>query len=218
MQLYILHGNGLNGISQKLTQIRRSLGEVSVTELNGKSTSWGQAKTEIGSASLFEPKRLVILEDFKDVSLEETPGDENLTLVLKFSKALTAASPILKEAPKFKAQVFLFTEEHEGPIFPFLDLLAEKNPRAISELEKNLGDWGGQYVLTMMAYSLRRFITSPKKLPPFVIRKMNKQRQNFPLERIKELYKAIIETDFKIKSGLMEEKLGLHLLVEKFLT
>jgi len=218
MPIIILHGNGLAGISNKLSQIKKSMGEgVSVTELSGKNTGWGEAKLEFATTSLFDPQRLVILEDFKEVRLEDLPQDENITVVLKFTKALTAASPILKGAPKFRAQVFVFTEEHEGPIFPFLDFLAEKDPKALRELEKNLEDWGEQYVLTMIYYLLRRYIQTPKRLPPFVIQKMARQKKNFPIERIEELYRATLETDFKIKQGELDPKIGMFLLTEKFL-
>ncbi len=217
MNLIILHGGGLVSKNNKLSQIKKGFDPMDIVELNGKGLTWGQVKTDLLSSLLFSPKRLVILEDFPQIKLEELTPDENLTLVLNFNKSLISTSVILKEAKKFNAQVIEFSEEQETSIFPFLDLLCEKNPRAQVELGKYLDEWGNQYVLTMMAYALRRFVGSPKKLPPFVLRKMENQRKNLPLERIKMLYREIIETDFKIKRGLIEPDMGLFLLTEKFL-
>lgn len=217
MSLIILHGGGLVSKNNKLSQIKKEFDPMDVTQVSGKGLTWGQVKTELLSASLFSPKRLVILDDFPGIKLEELTPGESLTLVLNFNKALISTSVILKEAKKLNAQVIEFSEEQETSIFPFLDLLCEKNPRAQVELGKYLDEWGNQYVLTMMSYALRRFVQSPKKLPPFVMKKMENQRKNLPPERIKKLYREIIETDFKIKQGQIEPDMGLFLLTEKFL-
>jgi hypothetical protein len=51
-----------------------------------------------------------------------------------------------------------------------------------------------------------------------VLQKLNSQKRNFDLQKIKLLYKIALETDFKIKSGLIEEKLGLTMILRKVLT
>ena len=69
----------------------------------------------------------------------------------------------------------------------------------------------------MIFYLLRSLAITPKNAPEFVKRKLAKQRENFPLEKVKDLYKFVIETDFKIKKGLMGVDQVEFLLVNRFI-
>jgi DNA polymerase III delta subunit len=224
MHLILLHGNALSAISQKISEIKKKFDPISIVEISGKEFSFDEAVVRSSTGDLFSESRLVILENFDpsassgQLDLERLPQDESLTILIKFTKLLTQSSTVLKSATKLKAQVLTLNEADEMSVFPFLDALGEKNsPRAYSEFEKLYAEYGGQYLLTMMFYLLRRLATNPKKLPSFVLDKLNRQKRNFNLEKVKELYKTGLETDFKIKSGLLEEKLGLTLLVERIL-
>lgn len=212
MQLIVIHGNGLSAISQKVSEIKKGFDNVSTTEINSKERDFDQAVVAVATPSLFSEKRLVVLEDFEKIDASKLPADGDLTVVLRFSKQLPATSGILKQ----KGQIINLSERDEKNIFPFLDKLADKNQDAAVEIDKFLEGFGGQYLLTMIFYLLRRMVQTTK--PGFMAGKIEKQKKNFPLERIKTLYKDSLETDFKIKSGLIEEKLGLTLLVNKFLT
>lgn len=218
MRLIILHGSGLSAIANKIFATRKNFDPLAVTEINCKEKDLGQVLAEISTPQLFAEQRLVVLENLEPASdLSKLPGDEKLTIALKFSKKLLPASEILKSTLRFKPQTILLEEKDETSIFPFLDMLGEKNKRAFGELGKYLEEWGGQYVLTMIFYFLRRMVISSKKMPSFMAAKIDRQKKNFNLEKIQELYKEVIETDFRIKSGLIEEKLALTLLVEKIL-
>lgn len=201
----------------RVSSLKKDFDAESITELSFKNSSLGELKLESQSVSLFSEKRLIILEDFSDINLEDLPQDENLTIILKFSKTLPSNSLLLKQAQKLKAQIIPFSEEKEQSVFPFLDALAEKNPKALVFLESLYKDYGSQYLLTMIFYLLRRMVVGAKNLPPFVVKKMEAQKRNFPLERINYFYKKTLETDFKIKSGLIDEKMALFSLSEEFL-
>lgn len=224
MKLVILHGNGLAGISNRLSQIKKDFDPLSITEVNGKKQSLESVLAEISTPQLFSEQRLVILEDFDPAltgagqSLEKLPHEDGLTVVLKFSKLLPSSSVILKEAVKLNAQVMALTEKDETPIFPFLDNLSDKKPLAFVQVDQLLKEYGSQYLLAMIFFMLRRLINPPKNLPPFVIKKLEKQKQNFGGSKITEIYQAALETDFKIKKGLIEEKIGLTMLVQKILS
>ncbi|MBI2595229.1 hypothetical protein HYW46_00650 [Candidatus Daviesbacteria bacterium] len=218
MNLIIMHGSGLSALSHKLSAIKKGFDQISITELNCKDVGLGQVLAAIATPQLFSDKRLVILEGFDPgFKLTGLPEDENLTVVLKSNKKLTASSEILKSTASSKPQVILFEEKGETNIFPFLDMLAEKKGGAFGQLENYLEEWGGQYVLTMIFYMLRRLILPVKKLPPFIAKKIELQKKNFRLEKITFLYKEALETDFKIKNGLIGDKLGLTMLVEKII-
>lgn len=215
----LIYGNGLTEISKKISEIKKRFEPLAVQVFSNKQTAFEQALIGLSSGGLFSDARLAILEDYDDkIDLTKILNDDQLNVVLIIRKNLTPSNNLLKQATQLKAQIFNFSEEGETNIFPFLDNLADKNPRAMQQLEDHFDEWGGQYILTMVFYMLRRMIQDPKKLPQFVQQKILKQKQNFPLEKITDLYKSVLETDYKIKSGLIEEKIGMTLLINKILT
>lgn len=209
MKLYILHGPGQVAMNNKISEIKKGFDPLAIVEVSSLA--------QIDTGTLFTDKRLIILEDGAGIDTTKLPGDENLTLILKFTKLLPSNSTLLKNLPK-GANIISFEEAKETSIFPFLDMLCEKNPKALGELQKYLDEWGSQYVLTMMAYALRRFIYPGKNAKPYTLQKISQQKRNFPQDRIEKLYLSIIETDFKIKQGLLDQKLGMFMLAERFLT
>ena len=183
-----------------------------------------KAVMEFSTPALFAEKRLVILENFdpptnseQGIDFSSLPEDESLTVVFRFGKNLTAQSPLLKAALIRGAQLVNLTEADEQSIFPFLDSLAFKNPKALEELDGLLARYGSQYLLTMIFYLLRRMIQPGKNLSPFVAKKIARQRQNFSPEEITNLYKEALEADFKIKNGLIDDKMALALLLSRIL-
>jgi DNA polymerase III delta subunit len=218
MNIYIFAGNNSVLISDKIMELKKSFAREAITEIDGKNTPIEQIIVQLSSTSLFSEKRLVILDNADEkIDLKLLPENEDVTLVFRFPKVLPASSRLLKQAAGFKVKVHQITEQEEASIFPLIDLLADKNPRAISEVDYRIDEHGGQYILTMIFYMLRRMVQKNNKLPSFVQRKIESQKRNFPLEKIKELYRDVLETDFKIKSGKIDERLGLTLLFEKII-
>lgn len=218
MPIFIFHGNGLTAISKAVTNLKTRFDSMSQTQINGKNTAFEEAKILIGTADLFSDARLIILDNFPEsTDVSELKVDSDTTVVFRFNKKIAATATFLKSAKQINAQIQEFSEADEVSIFPFLDTLGEKRPIAMAQFEKVYAEFGGQYILTMLYYFYRRMLAHPKKMPAFATQKLERQKQNFPLPKIKELYKHTLETDFQIKSGLLEEKLGLTLIVEKIL-
>lgn len=214
MKLILLHGNFQIAVLQKAAQIKKEFDPLSITEIADSGPGFN-----LSSPSLFSEKRLVILEN-PDIKVVEKITEEksiDLTILIKFSKLLEKSSAVLKKVLENKGEVFNFEESAQTSIFPFLDMLGTKNRNSFKEFEKNYSQYGGQYLLTMLAYFLRRMIQRPKTLSDFMRQKIESQKRNFNQDRIKSLYSEIIKTDFKIKQGLIEEKLGVTLLVQKIL-
>lgn len=214
MKLILVHGNFQEALLKKVSQIKSGFDPLSITEISETGPGFS-----LSSPSLFSEKRMVILEnpDLNSVekTLEEKAGD--LTILIKYSKSLEKSSAILKKVYDVHGEIFSFEETNQSSVFPFLDMLGSKNTKAFIEFEKNYPEFGGQYLLTMLAYFLRRMIQKPKSGSDFMRQKIETQKRNFSFVKIKELYKEIIETDFKIKQGLIEERLGVTLLVRKIL-
>lgn len=217
MKLFIFHGPGITAMTNRILTIKKSYDSLNIKEFYGKETTFEKANLELSNLSLFSENRLAILRDFSDIDLDKLPQDEHLSVIIQSSKSLASNSVVLKSAAKLGANVMAFTEAAETSVFPLLDYLAEKDPQALRELDKVYKEYGGQYILTMLFYLLRRYVIPQTRLPDFARRKLDKQRANFSTSRLKFLYKSILETDFKIKSGILEEKMGLSLLAEQFL-
>lgn len=218
MPVILFHGNGLTAMSKAVSAWRTKYSPMAVSEFNGKTQSVEEAMMGIGTSDLFADSRLIILENYNEkTDLSKIVTDDKTTVLIRFQKALPATSTMLKTAKGIQAQIQEFSEADEISIFPFLDLLGEKKPLAFAQFEKVYAEYGGQYIFTMLYYFYRRMVVIPKKTPSFALQKLNRQKQNFSVDKIKELYRYTLETDYKVKSGLVEEHLGLTLVVEKIL-
>ena len=214
MKLILIHGSFQDGVYKQLSDIKKDFDPLSITENSDAGGGFN-----ISSPSLFSEKRLVIIDnpDIKIVEKVVLEKDPDLTIVIKFGKSLEKSSAVLKKVSEAGGQVWVFDESNQTSIFPFLDMLGTKNQNAFREFEKNYPEFGGQYLLTMLAYFLRRMVQKPKTGSDFMRQKILSQKRNFSPEKITGLYREIIETDFKVKQGMIEEKLGMTLLVGKIL-
>jgi len=214
MKLILIHGSLQDSALKKVSALKKDYDPLSVTEIGTADSGFNLA-----SPGLFSETRLVILEnpDLKTVEKAAKQTDPNLTVLIKFNKSLEKASPILKKILQAKGEVYEFNENNQTSIFPLLDMLGTKNKNSFKEFEKNYAEFGGQYLLTMLAYFLRRMIQKPKSGSDFMRQKIESQKRNFPQNQIVKLYREIIKTDFKIKQGLVEEHLGVTMLVQKIL-
>ncbi len=215
MKLILLHGSFQDALLKKVSQIKMGFDSLSITEISDAGLGFN-----LSSQSLFSGKRLVVFDnpDIKVIEKAALEKDPNLTVVIKFSKSLEKSSPVLKKVSETGGEILAFDESGQTAIFPFLDMLGNLSHKSIAEFEKNYQDFGGQYLLVMLSYFLRRMVAKTKPGSDFMRAKIEKQKRNFDLKRIEELYLEIIETDFKIKQGLLEEKLGTTLLVSKILS
>ncbi len=224
MNLVLLHGPGILNSRQKLTQIKKGFNASNVVIFeNGVDLQTVLAT--LMTTSLLPEEQLIILEnlpeDFNYILTSIPLGEaasSAYTLVIWFDHEVDIKKPIYKFVSDNKGEIILFPEGKEVSVFPFLDTLGFKDYKAYLELEK-LKKSGAQtqYLITMVLYLLRSLASPSKKSPKFVIDKILKQQQNFPADKIKELYKFILETDFKIKSGLLENKQAEFMLVDKFI-
>jgi len=129
----------------------------------------------------------------------------------------------------------LVSPEIKSDIFKLIDAIGAKNFRAaISEYEKLLKAGENElYILSMIVYQFRNLLIvkdlierSPRidrwqiakktGLHPFVVQKTLYQIKNFTLDKLKEIYGALLDFDVAIKTGKMEGKTALVLAIAKF--
>ncbi len=211
MRIFILHGSGESEILKKIDLIKKDFDPLYIFNISAKNIKDLRSLPEILSSGLFNEKRLIILEDIdEDVNLENLPKNENLTVVFKFLKTLSPKSRYLSLK---NATIFSFPEEREISIFPFLDEISEKNPKALGKVEDFYNKYKGQYIVTMLYFSMRRLILPLKTKNYFALNKLEKLKKNFSRETISKFYFEILETDNKIKLGFLDEKLAVERLI-----
>ncbi|MBI2018297.1 hypothetical protein HYS96_01185 [Candidatus Daviesbacteria bacterium] len=217
MKLLLLHGPGKTGSRTKLINIKKGFDPSNIVVFE-EGVDLGVVEDNLVSTSLFSEERLVILEnppeDFTPYTLNRSP----YTLVFWFDHEASDNKPITEWVKKERGEILYFPESKEVSVFPFLDLLAVKDNKAFLEMKK-LKDSGYDvfYFITMVFYLLRNLVYTPKSAKDFVRKKNAKMRTNFSQQELVYLYKFVLETEFKIKSGLMELAQAEFLLVNKFM-
>ncbi|TSC87555.1 MAG: Uncharacterized protein G01um10147_533 [Microgenomates group bacterium Gr01-1014_7] len=217
MKAVLLHGPVISSSRGKLIDIKKKFDPNNVVVFDPSASS-GQIMASLQTVPMFSDDRLIIIENpQEDFVLPYTLYSIPYTLILWFDHEIDP-----KKYPQ--AEILFFPEGKEISAFPFLDLLASKNEQsstayknAFLELEKlkNAG-FDTQYIITMVFYLLRSLIYLPKKAHPYVMQKVAKQRKNFSQGEIISLYRFILDSDFKIKKGLLETGHAEFLLVNLF--
>lgn len=215
MKPHLLHGPAKVVSRKKLIEIKKAFDQNSVMVFE-EGSDLQVVLGSLATPSLFSDQQLIILEnppeDFTNYPLPTT----DYQLILWFDHEILDKKPIMQWVKK-NGQVLFFPEAKEVSVFPFLDYLATKDNRAFLEIAKlKKGGFEIQYFMTMVFYLLRNLAVTPKNAPSFVKSKLEKQRKNFTLEKITNLYKDILGLDFKIKSGLLEKEQAEFSLINLF--
>ena len=115
-------------------------------------------------------------------------------------------------------------------IFNLIDNLSLRNKdKAILSLNKQLEEGLNEnYILTMFVYQFRNLIKikslldqglasqqiiSQTKMHPFVVQKSIQQCQRFDMQTLKKIYKKLFDADLAMKTGKMDARLVLDLIV-----
>lgn len=219
MNIILLYGAGEVSKRNYLVKIKKEFSPDQISQIDFKQNSLADLELVMSSGSLFEiGERLIIVENVPDKIDLETIKKINgsFTLILLAAHPLLT-SPILQTAKKIGAKIYAFEGEKELTAFPFLDNLIEGKKQVFIELEKLLSEYGAMYVLTMIYYLLRRNIL-PLPSSDFMKKKIQQQKNKFDLEDFAKFYFQTLETEFKMKSGVTEDKSALTSLVGNFLT
>lgn len=209
--MIVLHGPATKASRIKLQELRNKYHPDNVMVFE-EGEDMQAILTSLQSMSLFEGERLVIVENPPD-DLQPLILDSNsLMLILWFDHEID-----VKKWPGFES--IFFPESKEISVFPFLDCLVMQDKKVFLELEKlKKGGFDIYYLLTMVFYLLRSLTNIPKNAPDFVRKKLIKQKAGFSMGKITNLYKELLEIDFKIKSGLLEKDQAEFLLLFQFLS
>lgn len=221
MKLLLLHGPAQINSRSKLLELKEDFKKNDIVTFTVDSNLQDILGT-ISTPSLLSENQLIILENPpEDLTLPLFSNSDPLSIIIWFDHEVPAKKLILESVKKTQGEIMFFPAEKEASIFPLLDLLANRDKRAFLELAKlqktheKFSDL--QYLITMIFYLLRSLLITPNNAAPFVKQKLDKQRQNFSKAEIEDLYQTTLETDYKIKSGLLDLKQAELQLINKFL-
>lgn len=218
MKVVALHGPAINVSREKLIALKSKFNSQNIQVFDSGS-NLKDVMGNLMTLPLIPEPRLIILENIgEDLPLDKLSDSDDLTLIFWFEKELGEKSNILKFVKNNKGEILNFPEGKELSVFPFLDNLGNKDKKAWLELEKlKKGGADTQYLITMILYLLRSLVAPNKNAPSFVKEKIARQQRNFPENSVKDLYRFVLETDFKIKSGLIEKDQAEFLIINKFI-
>lgn len=215
MTLTLLTGPGEGRKRDFSLNLKGRYSKEAVTAVDLKVDSFSKCLDQVGALSLFEQnKRLLVVENVAD-SLDLhllSSNNPNLDLLL-LTGSSKESSVLIKSARELKTQVLNFEGEEETSAFPYLDFLIEGKAEAFVELKKLLAEYGGIYTLSMVYYLLRRNVL-PLPKSSFAAQKIERQKKKILNSAWEEIYRQVLEIEFKVKSGLISEELGLFVLTE----
>lgn len=218
MPLTLFYGTDEVLLLQRLISIKQRFDALSIEEVESSSLDAEAIADLTRSQGLFATKRLMLfLNPKEDLELNNLTDDPALDIYFVVHKNLTIKSKLLDSLQKYRATIINFELRESNPIFKFLDLVIERKSAALKELDGLINDYGVQYLLTMLFFALRRLVLPVTSSSEYVRQKIAVQKKLYSLEQIGKLYDLTLETDFKIKSGLLEEKVAIQSLIFKFL-
>ena len=223
---------GIASSRKKLVDLKKDFDPNNIVVF-GEGGSLEEINNNLAATPLFSTDRLVVLEnppdDVTNYQLPASPAKRgepttNYQLILWFDHEITDKKPIFSFVKENMGEILYFPESKEVSIFSFLDSLAGGDKQSYAAHKKALleasklkkAGFDLFYLVTMIFFSLRNLILTPKNAPYFVKEKLQRQRKRFNSEDIKNIYKYILDIEFKIKSGLLDIEHAEFLIINVF--
>lgn len=200
----VLHGENVVASRKELEQLKTEF-EDEVVSLDGKTLTETDFIQATQSNSLLADNRLVIVENPDKLELTNVSCD----LILWFDKELSKA-----QTEKYKgAKIQGF--KIEPKIFKFCDeILPRSGPKLTNLFQELLKTEEPEFVFVMIVRQFRLML-NPNMALPWQKSKIISQARAFEPEKLKAIYKNLLDLDFKAKTGQLSK--GLPFALELFL-
>ena len=190
---------------------------------------WTKKKFEGNSVLIDNPQIMYFIEQegYRDKSSEKTLAD--------LENEINKISSFVGKENKVTNDIIdkLSQKKVENDIFKLIDCIGEKRSSnamkilndMIQEGESVLGIFSmiaKQFKVVMQVRQLKiegyttKVISEKLKIHPFVVGKALKQTNNFSDDIIIDMLNYILESDYKIKNGLVRDTLAIEMLVSKY--
>lgn len=218
MNIFLLYGPGEVAKRSQLIKIKHQFDPASIYVLDLQQVKSVELDNLLLSTPLFFDQRLIVVENtqasFDLEDCDRLSSNTSSTIVF-ISSALNPNSKLLITGRKLGAKISYFEGEKELLAFPYLDSLIEQRKEVFLELEKLRVEYGGMYIISMIYYLLRRN-SLPLPAGSFIKQKIRRQKEKLSASDLQTFYKQTIETEYRIKSGVLDERLGLTQLTDFF--
>lgn len=217
MKIILLYGVGEVAKRNEALKIKKQFTPEDISQLDLKQTSVKDVEVQLASPSLFSagPRLVVVENPPENLDLVKLNTSDNSVTLLLLAAGPKTGSLLLASAKKLSAKLLLFEGEKELSAFPFLDTLIEQKKQSFLELEKLLEEYGAMYALSMIYYLLRRNFLPQKSA--FMQEKIARQKKRYDISDFIKFYSLALQTEFEIKRGNLNERLGLELLVQEII-
>lgn len=202
--IYLLHGNDVVSSRKKLEELRSGYEATAVTVLTAKEIDYAQFPLHFSTMSMFDDKRLVVVEDKldpKQVDLASIAGS-GVDLVVWIGSVLRSNDALIGAINKVKGKVEVFEEKPDLSVFPFLDAVASrKRIIALREYMKLKAEGSDPiYLVTMLVWQFRQILVS-ELASGFVKKKVEMFKANFTFEELRKIYYLLLQMDVQLKTG-----------------
>lgn len=208
--MVILHGENTVLSRRKLTNFsQRFKGEI--VRLDGEKMSLTDLKQAVEANSLFDQKRLVIIENL----FTRRPSQEKEKL-LKYLKEQKPTNLIIWERKTIDGRSlisFRFAQIEKfvipATIFKFLDSLSPNNKKnALNFFHQNLYQEAPEMVFYMLTRQIRNLLIVKdlgekglEKMAPWQKAKLARQAKQFNLKQLLSFYQQLLKIDWQQKTG-----------------
>lgn len=218
----VLHGDNIvesrKALLQMMDKVKKDGGEI--VSLNGHKITLAEVRNSLESGSFFGDKRLVVMENLLS-SLKSSRKNE----IIEYLKTKKFDNDLVlwegKEAGKTglppKSEVLIF--KISPVIFQFLESLKPGNSKTMLEFLVQVKQADEPEMIFYMLIRQFRLLIMAKDLgekglseiSPWQKNKFLNQAKSFTLEQLKEIYKKLLEIDFKQKTSGDSYKLSSRL-------
>ena len=211
-QITILYGENQPASRQRLVELQEEFkgGGYELQHLEAKQLTLGKLEEVLGRHSLFENKQVVVIEGLHSlprskkknelinlVAQEAETGQTQLILWEK--RDLTAT--MLKQFKGARIQQFKLSKV----LFKWLDSLGGPARDVLSLMHEAIDQDGAELSFYMLVRQIRLLIEvksgGKPGGPPFMISKLNRQANNFTLEKLFALHSKILKIDLDKKTS-----------------
>jgi DNA polymerase-3 subunit delta len=210
--LLLFESNDINAKDKLLSFLNEKAKVEKFEPLKGdKLKDWTKKEVERLGGKI-EEKALVLLTDMVQGNLWQL-SNEIIKLVNYNKEEITE-----------KDIKILVNPNNVTNIFDTVDAIAQRNKRKAIDLIKNHIEKGESaiFLLATIASQIRNIISVKSSdgeraydlgMHPFVFSKSLSQSRNFSLEELKRIYARIVELDFQIKVGKIDQNIAIDMLI-----
>lgn len=209
--LHLFHGDQTELSRKELTKLREQFKSYEIITLDGSTLSTTTFKQATESSSMFNKKKLVIVEkmlsklDKKDKDkLAKILKDLSVDTELVFWEDKELSKTTVSMLPK-NCDIAVFKPDKS--IFEFVESIKPDNTiHTLNLYETSLSQETPEFIFVMLVRQIRLLIMSKElgkniSLSPWQASKFSRQSQNFTLTQLFSYYQQLLEIDVKIKTG-----------------